>query len=195
VPRLSQRSRDARRRQILAAARTCFARNGFQATSMQDIFAESGLSAGAVYSHFTGKDELVLAIADDVLDTIAAAVEATLDHDDPPALDRVLAGIFDVLERADVAAIAITVWSEAVHHTALAERLSTRYTTMRARLTRIVAAHQKSGVLDPHPRAEDIAHVLTALGPAFLCQRAFDPSVDAATFTRGLSALLPAGSP
>ena len=76
MPRLTQRTRDARRRQILDAARRCFTRNGFQATSMQDIFTASGLSAGAVYSHFTGKDEIVTAIADDVIDAITSSFGA-----------------------------------------------------------------------------------------------------------------------
>ena len=35
--------RDARRDQILTAARRCFLRDGFHATSMQDLFAEAGL--------------------------------------------------------------------------------------------------------------------------------------------------------
>src|SRR5260370_1091304 len=78
MPRLTARTRDARRQQILAAAQRCFTRNGFQATTMQDIFAEAGLSAGSVYSHFTGKDEIITAIADDVIDTITATAGAAL---------------------------------------------------------------------------------------------------------------------
>jgi AcrR family transcriptional regulator len=47
MPRVSQQYRDSRREQILAAARRCFLRDGFHETSMQDLFAESGLSAVA----------------------------------------------------------------------------------------------------------------------------------------------------
>src|SRR5438105_4898115 len=72
MPRLTARTRDARRQQILAAARRCFTRNGFQATSMQDILAEAGLSAGSVYSHFTAKDEIITAIPDDRINPITA---------------------------------------------------------------------------------------------------------------------------
>jgi AcrR family transcriptional regulator len=59
VPKLSDDYREARRRQVLDAAVVCFARTGFHRTSMQDIVAESGLSPGAIYRYFTGKEEIV----------------------------------------------------------------------------------------------------------------------------------------
>jgi AcrR family transcriptional regulator len=37
----------------------CIARAGFANTTMADIIAESGLSAGSIYSHFTSKLDLV----------------------------------------------------------------------------------------------------------------------------------------
>ena len=67
MPRVSDRHADDRRRQILAAARACFARDGFHRTTMQDIFREAGLSPGAVYTWFFGKDEIVRAVAEEVL--------------------------------------------------------------------------------------------------------------------------------
>src|SRR6516165_10545869 len=65
VPKVSQQYRDARRDQILDAARRCFLRDGFHATSMQDLFAEASLSSGAVYSYFTSKDDVIVAIAEE----------------------------------------------------------------------------------------------------------------------------------
>jgi TetR/AcrR family transcriptional regulator, transcriptional repressor of aconitase len=67
MPSVSQEHLDARRRQILDAARRCFVRNGFHATSMQDVLAEANLSAGAVYRYFRGKDEIIAAIAGEAL--------------------------------------------------------------------------------------------------------------------------------
>ena len=65
MPKVSQQYRDARRDQILNAARRCFLRDGFHATSMQDLFAEAGLSSGAVYRYFASKDDVIIAIAED----------------------------------------------------------------------------------------------------------------------------------
>ncbi len=52
------------RAQILTAAMTLFARQGFANTSMNDIVRESGLSKGGVYWHFKSKDDLIAAIFD-----------------------------------------------------------------------------------------------------------------------------------
>src|SRR5581483_11495215 len=65
MPKVSQQYRDARRDQILNAARRCFLRDGFHATSMQDLFKESGLSSGAFYRYFASKDDVIIAIAED----------------------------------------------------------------------------------------------------------------------------------
>ena len=59
MPKVTEEHAEASRRQILSAALRCFAREGFHRTTMQDIFRESDLSPGAVYSYFTGKDELI----------------------------------------------------------------------------------------------------------------------------------------
>lgn len=58
MPRVSDEYRDARRSEIAAAAVRCMGRNGVHNTSIADIVAESGLSTGAVYSHFTSKAEI-----------------------------------------------------------------------------------------------------------------------------------------
>jgi AcrR family transcriptional regulator len=54
---------ESRRRQIMEAAVACFARHGFHGTTMQDIVAETGLSAGAIYRYFPAKEGIVAAIA------------------------------------------------------------------------------------------------------------------------------------
>jgi AcrR family transcriptional regulator len=190
MPRLTERTRDARRQQILGAAQRCFTRNGFQATSMQDIFAEAGLSAGAVYSHFTGKNEIITAIAEDVIDKITSAVGAALPGDESPTLDEALDCFFATLQRLDIAPIAVIVWAEAIRDPALSQRLSGLYRGLADHFTELVRTGQAAGTVDPGAPAEHTAVVLTALGPAFLHQLAFGPGIDAATFTAGLRALM-----
>jgi AcrR family transcriptional regulator len=67
MPKVTEDYRAERRRQIAAAALRCFARKGFEGTSMSDIIAESGLSAGAIYLHYKNKQDLVSQVVVDVL--------------------------------------------------------------------------------------------------------------------------------
>jgi AcrR family transcriptional regulator len=64
VPKISPLQEQHRREQILAAAMACFARQGYRATSMDDVVRESGLSVGAIYSYFASKEDLFLALSD-----------------------------------------------------------------------------------------------------------------------------------
>jgi AcrR family transcriptional regulator len=65
MPKVDQSYLDARRRQIVDAARRRFARQGFAGTSLADIVAESGLSNGAIYRYFASKDDIVVAICEE----------------------------------------------------------------------------------------------------------------------------------
>jgi AcrR family transcriptional regulator len=73
MPKVTVEHVEARRRQILSAALRCFAREGFHRATMQDIFRESDLSPGAVYSYFEGKDELITAIVAEVMSFVGEA--------------------------------------------------------------------------------------------------------------------------
>jgi AcrR family transcriptional regulator len=49
---------DASTRKVLKAALSLFSRQGFRATTMRQIARRSGLSVGALYHHFGGKEEI-----------------------------------------------------------------------------------------------------------------------------------------
>jgi TetR/AcrR family transcriptional regulator, transcriptional repressor of aconitase len=74
MPKVSEEHLQRRRQQILDAAKTCFATKGFHSTSMQDIFAASGLSAGAVYRYFPSKTDLILAISKESVEDVLASI-------------------------------------------------------------------------------------------------------------------------
>src|ERR1700710_454706 len=76
MPRVSQAHLDARRQQIVDAARARFAGHGFARTSMADIVEESGLSNGAIYRYFTSKDEIVIAVCEQASDALPKALTA-----------------------------------------------------------------------------------------------------------------------
>ena len=84
MPRLTEATKQARRRQIIDAAFTCFTAKGYTHTSMTDIIRESGLSSGSIYSHFSGKSDILRATVQQRIDMIAAAYQ---ELDDPSPRD------------------------------------------------------------------------------------------------------------
>ena len=54
------------REQILQAARQLFAAKGYHNTSIYDLFEESGITKGALFHHWKSKEELALAVLEDV---------------------------------------------------------------------------------------------------------------------------------
>lgn len=63
---------------ILEAARTVIARHGVNSASVQAIADEAGLSKGAVYYHYKGKDDILYEMIDQFLRTVIAPVKYSL---------------------------------------------------------------------------------------------------------------------
>jgi AcrR family transcriptional regulator len=68
--------RTARREQILAAATRAFARNGFAATSLEEVATEANISKVILYRHFASKADLYRAVLDRACARLVAAVGA-----------------------------------------------------------------------------------------------------------------------
>ena len=76
MPRLTEATKAARRAQIIEAAIACFIEHGYTNTSMSDIIKASGLSSGSIYSHFTGKEDILISAINERLDSIKALYAA-----------------------------------------------------------------------------------------------------------------------
>jgi AcrR family transcriptional regulator len=113
MPKVTEEHRTARKQEIVGAALRLFARQGFQATSMADIIAESGLSAGAIYGHYSGKDELIRTAIAELLDLKALTDETSEEGVIPPGqmMRRFLEAI--EAEMGDLSLL-VQVWGQAV---------------------------------------------------------------------------------
>jgi AcrR family transcriptional regulator len=175
VPKVSEEYRDARREQIMAAARRCFLRNGFHATSMQDLFAEAGLSSGAVYRYFASKDELIVAIAEDNMRDVVATLRAIAAEGSDASVGDALAGVIDVINKkkdGGLGGIAVQVWAEALRNPAVAERFTKLLDELRADLATTVRTHQAAGTLPADVAPQSIANILTAIVAGHILQLA-----------------------
>jgi AcrR family transcriptional regulator len=64
VPRITAEHEQEVRDRIVRAATAVFAQKGYHGATIADVVARSGLSVGAIYTHFRGKDELFLLSCD-----------------------------------------------------------------------------------------------------------------------------------
>lgn len=60
MPRLTAAHEQQVRDRIIRAAVALFAEKGYHRATIADVVARSGLSVGAIYTHFSGKEELFL---------------------------------------------------------------------------------------------------------------------------------------
>ena len=61
MPRVSAAHEQAVRTRIVESALRVFAEKGYHGATIGDVVRDSGLSVGAIYTYFHGKDELFLA--------------------------------------------------------------------------------------------------------------------------------------
>jgi TetR/AcrR family transcriptional regulator, transcriptional repressor of aconitase len=176
MPKVTAQYRDARRDQILSAARRCFLRNGFHATSMQDLFAEAGLSSGAVYGYFPSKDDVIIAIAEENVRHVVEMIHEVANGEPGRPIGSVLADMVNVVRAKDaeegLAGLAVLAWSEALRNPVLGSRFADLFAQIRADLTEIVGKHQDAGNLPRDVPAESLASLFLSIVPGYILQLA-----------------------
>lgn len=181
MPKVTQQHMDARREEIMAAARRCFVKDGFHSTSMQDIFAASGLSAGAVYRHFAKKEDIILAIAEANMADVVDVVRSAAARNTRRPVGEVIGEAIDTLSsrsRQDqgFAGLAVLVWSEALRNHQLGAKFAELVELLHQDLTEIIDTHQGGESPATGITAEAAARTLVCVLSGFLLQTALlDP--------------------
>ena len=176
MPKVSQQYRDDRRAHILGAARRCFLRDGFHATSMQDLFAEAGLSSGAVYRYFRSKDDMIIAIAAETMQQVVAMIHTVATQRPGTSVGTTMADVLGLVKakhaQDGLGGIALLVWAEALRNPSMAEQFNDLLRQMRSDVAEVVRAHQSSGDLPADVTADAVATVLMAIVPGYILQLA-----------------------
>lgn len=73
---------------IKEVALTHFAKNGYEGASLADIATEVGIKKQSIYTHFKGKDELFLALFDEVMAKELSFVLAYLENSKHLSIDK-----------------------------------------------------------------------------------------------------------
>lgn len=197
MARVSQQHRDGRRRQILDGARRCFLAKGFRAASMQDLVHDIGLSTGAVYSYFSGKEELIADVAADAAEQLGQIVVAAAATDPLPTLNELLDRILTApaLEECDGhARLLVQVWSESLHNPALTARLRAGWTDLVDELLAYGQELKKQGILGG-ASAEHLVRAVIGIIQGLLVQQALLGPASGPAIREGLHVLTRASRP
>lgn len=199
MPKISDETRALRRAQILEAAWRCFYRQGVQATTMEEIIEEAGMSASAMYRYFANKDDIIvtaIGVSLSGLRTLLEPVFADAAPASPSAfVARVAAAIdaFSARKGYNLCSIAVHGWSEAQRNEAVRDRLRAHYLEFRTMLAARVKAWQAAGALPPRADAARVANALLSTILGYVVQAAVMRDVDPKALAAGLDALEQAG--
>jgi len=183
------------RKKLLDATGDLLRRQGFHATGLSDIVAESGAPRGSLYFHFPGgKDELARAALEaagaDWRARIGAAVAAAPDLDG--ALAAIVKLLGDDLEASKfqhgcpVAAVALETTSKPVH-----DAIAAHY----AAWERAIAAHLVTAGIAAGPARQLAIVALSAIEGALLLSRVQKSRAPLAAVGAALRAMVAATAP
>ncbi len=74
---------DRRRQEVVHQAAKVFARRGFDQTTMQELAATMGLATGALYHYFAAKQQLLMAICEQLMEPLLAQADDLIDAGGP----------------------------------------------------------------------------------------------------------------
>jgi AcrR family transcriptional regulator len=197
VPRITDERRESRREQVLEAARACLEEYGLEAMSMEMIIARSGLSTGAVYGYFKGKDQLINAVVTDGMAEMAEELSPVLNNPQPPPLPELMQQILQVMVNfgryrkgnIDRLLVSLQGWSHSQIDPGLKAATRASYSGLRTLFANSVRRWQVAGTFDASANPEGVAELLTSITLGFVAQRALAGSADVAAHVASLRVL------
>jgi len=200
MPRITEERREARREQILDAARTCVLEHGLEAVSMEMIIARSGLSTGAVYRYFKGKDEIIAAAVTASAAEIGAAVAPILAGPAPALPSELIESLLaawvsyshsgvGAAAGVDRMPVALHGWSHAQADPELKATLRANLRGLRHRLVPAIKKWQADGVIAASADPDAVAQLILSICLGFVAQRSLTGDANVEAHAAALAAL------
>jgi len=175
MPKVKPETLAARRDEILQAAETCFARQGFHQTTIQDVIRESGLSAGGIYGHFASKEDLIQAIGESRHARDGALFAIASEDSDPLQDLRAIARAFlgDLQQEQGLRSrrVALQLWAEALRDDVIREQVTSGIQKPIAAIAGKLRRGQSLGLVDRSLKPRSIARAMVAMFQGFVLQR------------------------
>jgi len=199
MPRITAERREARREQVLEAARACLQEHGLEAVSMEMIIARSGLSTGAVYGYFKGKDDIISAVVTEGTAAMGRQLVPILKDPEPPPLPEFMEQLLrtiadfgqDKHDGIDRLLVSLHGWSHSQSDPALQATTRAAYRSQRELLADTARRWQAAGTLDPRADPDGVAQLLQSIILGFAAQQALAGDADVQAHASALQALTP----
>ena len=176
MPKVSEEYRGARRDEIARAALRVLGRNGVRDTSIADIVEESGLSTGAIYSHFSNKAELARYVVGRFLLPRIDALEAAGRSGRIVTPREALQGMLSMFAEAGLSpSLVLQFWGEAMVEPGLHDEMLRTAARLRASLTLAIdpwARTQTPDDADASTLAAETARSIVALAQGYIANSA-----------------------
>lgn len=153
----------------------CLERDGVHNTSIADIVAESGLSTGAIYSHFSTKAEIARFIVRRHLFPRVDALEAISSHGGVLRPSQVLEALLTTFTSGEVSVtLVLQFWAESTVDPELAQEVQRTVASLRSAVTRALLpwARTQTGPENAEELAGQTARTVAALAQGFAANSA-----------------------
>ncbi|GEM33344.1 TetR family transcriptional regulator [Nocardia neocaledoniensis NBRC 108232] len=194
MPRVSEEHLERRRKQILEAAQRCFTRKGFHETSMQDVFAEAGLSAGAVYRYFASKNDIIFALILETMTPLRGRMAEIIRSEQAPTPAEVVRLVTsEVIKRGGPDGplrLAPQAWAMAMVQPEASVPVRAAIAGMRELWREYAVRMRELGWIPPDADVDAMAKSMISFLPGFMLQHLLLEDVNPDDFARGVELML-----
>ncbi|WP_110514909.1 TetR/AcrR family transcriptional regulator [Herpetosiphon llansteffanensis] len=170
---------EARQRQILAAAASCFARKGFHQTTMDDICREVQLSPGSVYRYYRSKEAIIAAfVEDDSRDLSDLLQHVSQQADLWQGLDWLIDQLLAAISSPLYAELSAEIGAETMHNPAIAALVRQNDQANLQALIEVLRLAQQRGQLGTSLDLGSAANLIIALIDGLTWRKGLYPDQD-----------------
>jgi TetR/AcrR family transcriptional repressor of uid operon len=169
----------AKKRQILDAAVTCFARRGFHKTTTAEICAEAGMSPGNLFHYFKNKSAIIEAIVEQDRHETAAFYEKAKDAEDLfEEIYKLVEKRFAMVAEPVYRKIGIEIFAEAMRNPAIGQLVARNDAEATVALIGLFKRAAARGDIDASLDMSKLATWIAAMVDGAFGRAALDPYFD-----------------
>lgn len=175
-------SRETRRAQtceaLLAAAQRVFARRGFHGASVDAVAEEAGLTSGALYSNFDGKEDLFLTLLERHIERQTRQVAASV-AGLPTVEERAARAAEEYMrfleESPELTLLFVEFWAYAAREPGAGARFAERTRGVRDAIERLIHEGVRELGVEPPLPVDQLAVAIAALADGLALHRITEP--------------------